>query len=148
MNPVTILVIEDEESILELIRDILILEGFHVITATNGKDGLELAIFALPNLILCDVTMPEINGYQVLEELQKRNGFALEGKNDSANANKTVENFQIIDDIVLYDFMNQYCKVHFENQLPGFVVPYAEIQKSYKTFVNSQMESEKDWWKF
>jgi DNA-binding response OmpR family regulator len=65
------LVIEDEESILELIRDILILEGFDVITATNGKDGLEAAIFALPNLILCDVTMPEINGYQVLEELQK-----------------------------------------------------------------------------
>jgi hypothetical protein len=64
------------------------------------------------------------------------------------NANKTVENFQIIDDIVLYDFMNKYCNVHFENQLPGFVVPYAEIQKSYKTFVNSQMESEKDWWKF
>jgi hypothetical protein len=64
------------------------------------------------------------------------------------NANKTVENFQIIDDIVLYNFMNQYCNVHFENQLPGFVVPYAEIQKSYKTFVNSQMESEKDWWKF
>ena len=64
------------------------------------------------------------------------------------NANKTVENFQIIDDVVLYDFMNKYCNVHFENQLPGFVVPYAEIQKSYKTFVNSQMESEKDWWKF
>jgi len=64
------------------------------------------------------------------------------------NANKTVENFQIIDDIVLYDFMNKYCNVHFENQLPVFVVPYAEIQKSYKTFVNSQMESEKEWWKF
>lgn len=71
MNPITILVIEDEESILELIQDILILEGFDVITASNGKDGLEAAIFTLPNLILCDVTMPEINGYQVLEELQK-----------------------------------------------------------------------------
>ena len=64
------------------------------------------------------------------------------------NANKTVENFQIIDDVVLYDFMNQYCNVHFENQLAGFVVPFAQIQKSYKTFVNSQMESEKEWWKF
>lgn len=64
------------------------------------------------------------------------------------NANKTVENFQIIDDVVLYDFMNQYCNVHFENQLPGFVVPFAQIQKSYKTFVNSTMENEKEWWKF
>ena len=64
------------------------------------------------------------------------------------NANKTVENFQIIDDVVLYDFMNQYCNVHFENQSAGFVVPFAQIQKSYKTFVNSQMESEKEWWKF
>lgn len=64
------------------------------------------------------------------------------------NANKTVENFQIIDDVVLYDFMNKYCSVHFENQAGGFVVPFAQIQKSYKTFVNSQMESEKEWWKF
>ena len=64
------------------------------------------------------------------------------------NANKTVENFQIIDDVVLYDFMNQYCNIHFENQLAGFVVPFAQIQKSYKTFVNSQMESEKELWKF
>ena len=61
---------------------------------------------------------------------------------------KTVENFQIIDDVVLYDFMNQYSNVHFENQEAGFVVPYAQIQKSYKTFVNSQMENDKDWWKF
>jgi hypothetical protein len=64
------------------------------------------------------------------------------------NANKTVENFQIIDDLILYDFMNKYCDVHFENQSAGFVVPFAQIQKSYKTFVNSQMESEKEWWKF
>jgi diguanylate cyclase (GGDEF)-like protein len=71
MNKTTILVIEDEEPIRELIKDILCLEGFDVITASNGKDGLELAIFTLPNLILCDVTMPEFNGYEVLAELQK-----------------------------------------------------------------------------
>lgn len=64
------------------------------------------------------------------------------------NANKTVENFQIIDDVVLYNFMNQYSNVHFENQSAGFVVPFAQIQKSYKTFVNSTMENEKEWWKF
>ena len=83
--------------------------------------------------------------------MQIDNDYLMEvgdGALRNLNANKTVENFQIIDDIVLYDFMNQYCNEHFENQLPGFVVPYAEIQKSYKTFVNSQMESEKDWWKF
>jgi DNA-binding response OmpR family regulator len=71
MNKTTILVIEDEEPIRELIKDILTLEGFDVITASNGKDGLESAIFTLPNLILCDVTMPEFNGYEVLAELQK-----------------------------------------------------------------------------
>lgn len=64
------------------------------------------------------------------------------------NANKTVENFQIIDDIVLYNFMSKYCDVHFENQKPGFTVPFSEIQRSYKTFVNSQLEHEKEWWKF
>ena len=66
-----VLVIEDEEAIREIIDDLLTAENYNIITAANGKEGLELALSKLPDLIICDVMMPEIDGYQVLEQLRK-----------------------------------------------------------------------------
>jgi diguanylate cyclase len=66
-----ILVIEDEKPIRENIIEMLELEKFQVIGAGNGKIGLELAIHHQPDLILCDVMMPEMDGYTVLTELRE-----------------------------------------------------------------------------
>jgi len=66
-----ILVIEDEETIRELICDQLEVEGYETIAAKNGQKGIELAIANLPDLIICDIMMPGIDGYKVLEELEK-----------------------------------------------------------------------------
>ena len=65
-----ILVIEDEELIRDNIVELLETENFEVFTAENGKIGLQLAIQHQPDLILCDVTMPEIDGYGVITALQ------------------------------------------------------------------------------
>jgi anti-anti-sigma factor len=67
----TILAIEDEASILDNLQDILELENFDVLTATNGKVGVELARSHRPDLIICDVSMPELNGYDVLVALRQ-----------------------------------------------------------------------------
>jgi len=66
-----ILVIEDEDLIRESLEDLLSLEGFEVITAENGEKGINLASQKHPDLILCDVMMPILNGYEVLEQLRK-----------------------------------------------------------------------------
>lgn len=66
-----ILVIEDEKPIRENIIEMLEIEGFQMIGAGNGKIGLELAINHQPDLILCDVMMPEMDGYLVLSELRE-----------------------------------------------------------------------------
>ncbi|MBK1987201.1 response regulator [Sphaerospermopsis aphanizomenoides BCCUSP55] len=66
-----ILVIEDEIQILLNLREILELSEFSVITATDGKMGLQLAKTKHPDLILCDIMMPELNGYEVLTELRR-----------------------------------------------------------------------------
>ena len=66
-----ILVIEDNEAARENISDILRLEGFEPLVATNGQQGLELAFQHTPDLIICDVMMPKLNGYEVLEALGK-----------------------------------------------------------------------------
>lgn len=73
----TILVIEDELFIRESICDVLELEGYQTLAAANGKLGVEMAQDYLPDLILCDVSMPEMNGYEVLESLQKMQKTSL-----------------------------------------------------------------------
>src|SRR6056297_1977492 len=60
-----ILVIEDEEDIRKNIADILQSEGYRVLSAANGHEGIEMAAQELPDLILCDILMPDINGFEV-----------------------------------------------------------------------------------
>ena len=65
-----ILVIEDEPEMRRNLATILRLEGFHPVTAANGQAGLESARSDTPDLVLCDVMMPGLDGYGVLRELQ------------------------------------------------------------------------------
>lgn len=67
----TILVIEDEQTVRESILDLLEAEGFHGIGGENGKVGVQLARDHHPDLILCDVSMPELDGFSVLSQLRK-----------------------------------------------------------------------------
>jgi len=64
-----VLVIEDDAMLRNNIVDMLTIEGFVVRNASNGRDGIELAISNHPDLIICDIMMPGIDGYEVLEEL-------------------------------------------------------------------------------
>lgn len=76
MNPKEkILIIEDNESIRENIRDILEYEEYEVAAAENGIAGLEMASTLRPDLILCDINMPGKDGYQVLAELRNDPGL-------------------------------------------------------------------------
>lgn len=67
----TILVIEDESTIRNDMAEILLFEGFDVLTAENGTEGIQLAIEKLPDLIVSDVMMPEMDGYEVLTALRE-----------------------------------------------------------------------------
>jgi len=65
-----ILVIDDHEPMRRNVLMILEMEGFKPLSADNGRKGLELARREKPDLILCDITMPEMDGYGVLQELR------------------------------------------------------------------------------
>jgi two-component system, sensor histidine kinase and response regulator len=70
-QPVRILVIEDEQNIRENIQELLEAKGYMVRVASNGKQGVLEAIDFRPNLIVCDVMMPKMDGYKVLEYVRK-----------------------------------------------------------------------------
>ena len=68
-----ILIIEDEEALASVISSKFKLEGFEVAVENNGQDGLNKIEAWRPDLILLDIIMPKMNGYEVLENLQKKN---------------------------------------------------------------------------
>lgn len=65
-----ILIIDDEAPLLDEIADWLEFEGYEVFTAENGRVGLEKAIHNRPDLIICDIAMPELDGHGVLLEVR------------------------------------------------------------------------------
>ena len=67
-----ILIIEDDPSILDVLLAILLAEDFDAIAAENGSIGVQLAREVIPDLILCDIMMPEMDGYEVLAALRSR----------------------------------------------------------------------------
>lgn len=66
-----ILVIEDTQAIRDEIVSILELEGYFVHYANNGKDGIELALELAPDVVVCDIMMPDMDGYDVLQAVRK-----------------------------------------------------------------------------
>jgi CRP-like cAMP-binding protein/ActR/RegA family two-component response regulator len=67
-----VLIIEDNDDIRENVIEILELAGYTVASASNGKEGVGLAFKEVPDIILCDIMMPEMDGYGVLYLLSKR----------------------------------------------------------------------------
>ena len=71
-----VLIIEDNEDVRENTADILELSGYTVTTAENGKIGVEVAKQIQPDVIVCDIMMPVLDGYGVLEALNENNNTA------------------------------------------------------------------------
>lgn len=71
MNPYKILLVDDDEDILDLLEYNLSKEGYDVKTALNGKIAIEIANKFLPDLIIMDVMMPEMDGIETCGEIRK-----------------------------------------------------------------------------
>jgi len=69
--PSSVLVIDDNKDIRENTAEILDLAGYKTFTAENGKKGVEIALREKPSLIVCDIMMPELDGYGVLHLIRK-----------------------------------------------------------------------------
>jgi DNA-binding NarL/FixJ family response regulator len=69
-EPNTLLLIDDDPNLVLLVQDYLELRGYIVITAKNGRDALKILEKDIPNLIICDVMMPEMDGYAFVKKVR------------------------------------------------------------------------------
>lgn len=65
-----VLVVDDEPKVLRFLEIGLKLRGFYVLTTTSGKEALELVSSEKPDVMLLDIIMPDLNGYEVLKQLR------------------------------------------------------------------------------
>lgn len=75
MDPVKILIVDDEPDILDFLKYNLVKEGYEVLTASNGEDGIKIAEREQPQLIILDIMMPKMDGVEVCRQLRNKPGF-------------------------------------------------------------------------
>ncbi|WP_309728690.1 response regulator transcription factor [Chamaesiphon sp. OTE_75_metabat_556] len=66
-----LLLIDDDPNLILLVKDYLEFRGYEVLTADNGKEALNLLSQNLPDMIICDIMMPEMDGYALIENVRK-----------------------------------------------------------------------------
>ncbi|MCK4525584.1 MAG: response regulator [Candidatus Andersenbacteria bacterium] len=71
-NKKKILVIEDEATLQKALNDVLAQEGYDVLSALDGMSGLDLALKENPDLILLDIILPKMDGFEVLKKLKEK----------------------------------------------------------------------------
>ena len=67
-----LLLIDDDPNLILLVKDYLEFRGFKVVTAGNGREALEVLETLLPDMIICDVMMPEMDGYTFVQQVREK----------------------------------------------------------------------------
>ncbi len=76
MNGARILIVEDEPALLRGLKDTFEAQGYEVLTAQHGEKGLDLALASNPALILLDIMLPRVNGYEICRAVRE-NGLEM-----------------------------------------------------------------------
>ena len=75
MDPIKILVVDDEPDILDFLRYNLVKEGYQVVTASNGEEGVKMAQKEKPGLVILDIMMPKMDGVEVCRNFEEQAEF-------------------------------------------------------------------------
>ena len=137
-----LLLIEDDLVLRENTAEILVLSNFEVITASNGIEGVALAKSSMPDIIISDIMMPELNGHQVLEILanDERTKFIpfifLSAKTERKDVRKGMN--MGADDYITKPFKEEELKVKIELTLAS-IQAKASLQETSNEAMNMAM---------
>src|SRR5688572_8505443 len=76
-GPATVLVVDDDDRLVSSVRRVLAYEGYRVLTATTGPEGLQLARDEAPDLIILDVMLPGLDGLEIARRIQAGGGVPV-----------------------------------------------------------------------
>lgn len=133
-----LLIIEDDTQIRENLLEMLSLHGFEVMSATNGREGISQALLHPPDLILCDIMMPEVDGYQVLEVVRANRRIAhvpfifLTAKTEPTDLRRGME--QGADDYLTKPFTLQHLLRTVESRLQREVHRKAQLKTQLDSY--------------
>jgi two-component system alkaline phosphatase synthesis response regulator PhoP len=123
-----ILAVDDETDLLLIIKTALSSEGFEVVTATNGPDALAMAEDEHPDLVILDVMMPEMNGFEVLQALREQPStervpvIMLTGLSDKEKIRDALAagiDYYIIKPFQLHDLISKVQLAIADSDMPG-----------------------------
>ena len=101
----TILIIDDQDNLRTLLKDYFSEQGYRVVTAKDGQEGLFVARYENPDLILLDIMMPKLDGYQFLETFRKESQIPVIVLTAKTEESDTVHGLELgADDYVLKPF--------------------------------------------
>lgn len=90
-----ILLVDDDKDVLETFLEFLEICGYHIITATNGKEAVELYKQKDPCIVFMDIKMPEMDGYEAFSEIRKQDDKAkvvlITGHNDERKSQEALK---------------------------------------------------------
>jgi DNA-binding NarL/FixJ family response regulator len=66
-----LLLVDDDPNLILLVKDYLEFQGYEVTTAENGREALEILASTVPDMIICDIMMPEMDGYTLIEKIRQ-----------------------------------------------------------------------------
>lgn len=144
----TILVVEDDVEIREVLQDLLTYHGYKCILASNGADALEKVGIDRPDLVISDIMMPEIDGYELLERFQKQPELTnipfifLSAKVEVRDLRKGL--LLGVDDYVTKPFHGQELVDTIKNRLEKnkkIRAEYEKIQKSIALYVPHELRT-------
>jgi len=132
-----ILIVEDEKGIVDFLKQGLEEEGFTISTATNGKDGLEMALSLPIDLVLLDWMMPKMTGIEVCKAIRKHKNTPIIFLTAKDTVQETIEGLKTgandyIKKPFSFDELLERIKIHFRtsNESQIFTLGYITLDKS------------------
>lgn len=135
-----ILVIDDDQSIRETLQDMLEMQGYQIVTAPEGKTGVIKALHETPDLIICDVMMPELDGFGVLSSVRASQSISntpflfLTGQSDHHDIREGMN--LGADDYLMKPFAHQDLINSVETRLKRREISRQEIDKQLNKIQN------------
>ena len=142
-----ILIVEDEKGIVDFLKQGLEEEGFTISTATNGKDGLEMALSLPIDLVLLDWMMPKMTGIEVCKAIRKHKNTPIIFLTAKDTVQETIEGLQAgandyIKKPFSFDELVERIKIHFRNSKSNQILFLGPIEINLNKHLVSSYKNE------